>query len=193
MAPPVTKRKHNFFVQGTVTKQKASTSESKDNDISKVIFWNAKPLSKTRLDAGKAPLKKKTKPTQAKLKKVIVKDNDDIPTHDAIFVKRKPIVGPSNQPSIVQGYLLSKADPSSESDAKDAVSPKETSFACIFSVPCECCIKDYVACTTILAKKFSEVTTCKAKVAAAADKKAKKAKKAKKKTNTPAPLPKSIN
>ncbi|KAG1904980.1 uncharacterized protein F5891DRAFT_1183638 [Suillus fuscotomentosus] len=155
---------------------KASTSESEDNDVPKVIIHNAKPLSKTRLDTGKAPPRKKMKPTQAKLKKVVVEEDDDnIPTHDVIFVKRKPTVGPGNQPSIS----------SSESDAEDAVSPEETSSVRIFGVPCEHCIKNNVAYTAILAKKSGE-----AKAAAAADKKAKKAMK---KTNTLAPLPKSIN
>ncbi|KAG1891931.1 uncharacterized protein F5891DRAFT_1209779 [Suillus fuscotomentosus] len=152
VAPPITERKHNLFVQGTVTKRKASMSESEDNDVPKVIIRNAKPLSKTRLDAGKAPPRKKMKPTQAKSKKVVVEeDYDNIPTHDVIF--RKPTVGPSNQPSIVQDRLLSKAESSSESDAEDAVSPEETSSAHIFGMPCECCIKDDVACTAVLAKK----------------------------------------
>ncbi|KAG1797826.1 uncharacterized protein HD556DRAFT_1440786 [Suillus plorans] len=187
MAPPITETKHDLFVQGTATKQKASTSESEDNNVPEVIIRNAKPLSKTRLDA--------------------IEDDDNIPTQDVIFVKRKPTVGPSDQPSIVQDRLLSKAESSSESDAEDAESSEETSSVRIFGVPCEHCIKDNVPCTAILAKKSSEikcrqpgpecgtvlrgeVAARKAKAAAAANKKAKKAKK---KTDAPAPLPKSID
>ncbi|KAG2108744.1 uncharacterized protein F5147DRAFT_652731 [Suillus discolor] len=174
VTPPVTEMKHDLFVQG-MTKQKAST--------------------------------KKIKPTLAKLKKAVVGDDDDIPTQDVIFVKRKPTVGPRNQPLIAKDRPLSATE-SSESDAKDAVSPKETSSVRLFGMQCEHCIKDDIPCTIVLAKKSGEikchlpgpecgailrgeVATHKAKVTAAAEKKAKKAKKAKKKTDTPALLLKS--